>query len=198
MSTATVGVRLANGCVVAVFAWNVVRFGIALRRGFTRPDGVPRLMRLMGLCGAVAAVANGWVIAWAGTAPLWRAALALLILGVSQWVFRAAERATRAQRLSIAFSTDLPGHLNQAGPYRLVRHPFYLAYLLTWAGAAVATAHPASLAVLPGMAAFYAFAASQEEGKFLRSPLAAAYRRYQAATGRFLPRLTPRKAGITL
>ena len=39
---------------------------------------------------------------------------------------------------------DTPASLNQSGPYRFVRHPFYTSYSLTWLAAAVATASAAS------------------------------------------------------
>jgi protein-S-isoprenylcysteine O-methyltransferase Ste14 len=39
----------------------------------------------------------------------------------------------------------------------------------------------------------YRRAAVAEEAKFAASPLAEAYQRYAAATGRFLPRLWPRR-----
>jgi len=112
-----------------------------------------------------------------------------LLFYFSHKLFSESVRATRNSRLSVAFSTDAPTFLNQSGPYRAVRHPFYVAYTLSWTAAAVASAHPASFAILLFMLAFYFIAGRLEERKFLASPHAAAYEHYRRRAGMFLPRL---------
>lgn len=177
---------LPQGVVVALFVWNVALFSVALRRDFSRPDGVHGMMRALALCGAASAL-TGLFLLCTTRAGLWNCVAGIFLLVMSQALLRAAVRATAASKLSLAFSGDVPTDLNRSGPYRFIRHPFYTSYTLTWLAAAVASAHPAAFAALFIMAAFYLSAARREEKKFLRSPLAESYRRYRKSTGMFFP-----------
>lgn len=173
--------------VLTGFGWNVFLFTRALRTGFTRPEGVPPLMRALAICGTIATLGNCWLV-WITTVTFPLAAIALLLLSVSQLVFRAAVKATVQHKLSLAFSGDTPTQLNQTGIYRQVRHPFYLAYTLTWLAIAIYTTQMGALAVVAMMLTFYIAAARREENKFLRSSLSADYRAYQNQAGMFFPK----------
>jgi protein-S-isoprenylcysteine O-methyltransferase Ste14 len=75
------------------------------------------------------------------------------------------------------------------GPYRLIRHPFYAAYILIWiAGFAATLWWPLACAAV-AMAVRYDRAAREEELGFAASPLGAAYSAYQQRTGMYWPRL---------
>jgi protein-S-isoprenylcysteine O-methyltransferase Ste14 len=81
------------------------------------------------------------------------------------------------------------GHrLVEAGPYRLVRHPGYLANLLAYASATTLIAESALFGaiVLLGLGLAYAFRIHHEERMLLAS-LGEAYREYQARTSRLVP-----------
>lgn len=189
MNSDSVMLWLGKISLLTLFAWNVTLFTRALQKGFTRPAGVPLLMRLMGICAALTATVNVIVVLFVRALPAPRLGCALASLVVSQIIFRLATRATCAWRLSLAFSDDVPNHLNEKGPYRWIRHPFYTSYLLTWIGGTLATAQIASVVALVGMTVFYCVAAVREERKFLNSPLATIYRHYQQSAGMFFPRL---------
>ncbi len=182
-STILLTARLVS---LAVFGWNVLLFSRAIRHHFTQPEGVPLLMRWLVSCGGMAIVVNGGLLVLVEVRLPWAAA-GFVLLVASQLVFRAAVWATAAHKLSLAFSSDVPTRLNQSGIYRRVRHPFYLAYTLTWLAVVVGTLHPGALLMLIVMLGFYLTAARREEKKFLGSPLAAAYRDYQGQAGMFLP-----------
>ena len=82
-----------------------------------------------------------------------------------------------------------PPRLKTTGPYRLVRHPIYSAYLLGWVSGALATGQW-WLFICPAlMAALYYLAARQEEHMILSGPLAGQYRVYCQRTGMFVPRV---------
>ena len=174
--------------LLAGFGWNVFLFTRALRTGFTRPEGVPLLMRALAVCGTIATLIDGWLL-WTSATTLSFALMSLLLLAASQLVFRAAVNATAQHKLSLAFSSDVPTQLNQTGIYRRVRHPFYLAYTLTWLAAAIATRQVGALVALVVMLTFYITAAGREERKFFGSQLAADYRAYQNRAGMFFPKL---------
>lgn len=113
--------------------------------------------------------------------------LAVAVAVVSGAVFVWGVATIRRNRLTAAFSDDAPQELITAGPFRWVRNPFYLSYLLAYTHAALASRNPWAVLPVLLMAAIYAAAAAREERKFARSPLAEAYRKYARRTGRFLP-----------
>jgi protein-S-isoprenylcysteine O-methyltransferase Ste14 len=88
----------------------------------------------------------------------------------------------------VAFETDQPEFLLRHGPFRYVRHPFYLSYLIFWTATAAAFVGFLPWAAPAVMLAIYQNAASREEGKFAKSELAAAYDQYRGQAGMFLPR----------
>lgn len=105
-------------------------------------------------------------------------------------LFFATLQTNRARPLTLAYDRDTPEHLNRQGPYAWVRHPFYLAYLLAFTSGWIGSGE-ILLALVPAFFfALYWDAASREEAKFLRSPLAGDYRAYQAQAGRFWPKFT--------
>lgn len=189
---------LPQGVVIALFVWNIVLFSVALRRDFSRPDGVKGMMRVLALCGALAAL-TGLFLLCSTQLSLWHCIVGIGLLAMSQALLRAAVRATTNSKLSLAFSGDVPTNLNRSGPYRFIRHPFYTSYSLTWLAAAVASSHPAAFVALFIMAAFYLSAARQEERKFQSSSLAESYRQYRKSTGMFFPHpnLNPQQTNPT-
>ncbi len=163
-------------------------FGWAMRYFFKRPHGPTRMMRLTSLVGTICAVSQLGVIWLAGVSIPW------VWLGwgcyvISLIVFYWAVAVNRQRPLSWAYSTDTPLHLQVAGPYRFVRHPFYLAYLLTFVGGALATANGWLLLTVVAMGLGAIRAARMEEAKFESSPLAADYLEYRLRAGMFWPRI---------
>jgi protein-S-isoprenylcysteine O-methyltransferase Ste14 len=104
----------------------------------------------------------------------------------------AIEAATRSRlRLQRSFiDAPLPERLLTEGPYRWIRHPFYLGYIIGAMAPAVAIGHPALIAIAGLMMAFTLTAAFREERVWLSSPRADAYREYSSRTGMFFPMLT--------
>lgn len=115
-----------------------------------------------------------------------RSVLVTALFGSSACLLGAALKATRCDPPRLAFQ-GAPRTLVVSGPYRYVRHPFYLAYLLFWSGCALATSHALSLLMLLLLAVVYAIAAAAEERDFALSPMATAYEAYSARTGFLIP-----------
>lgn len=103
--------------------------------------------------------------------------------------------ATRARRLSIAFSKDEPHYLLETGPYRFVRHPFYVAYSVFWIAGFAAVLRWYLIPSVVVMLALYFCAARMEEAKFQTSELRELYEGYRRNTGMFLPRLSVTRNG---
>lgn len=128
-----------------------------------------------------------------GASAFWLISFGLFI--ASLVVFAAAVAASRYTPPTLAFDTDAPNFLLQHGPYRYVRHPFYLAYILFWLGTAVAVHGLLGWVAPILMTALYVEAASREERKFASSDLAGAYSAYRARAGMFWPRPLALRAG---
>lgn len=116
-----------------------------------------------------------------------------MVLFVAIIIFFCAVAANRKKKLTAVHSSDLPSHLTRSGPYRYVRHPFYLAYILTFFSSALASEHAVPTLCAAVAFANYLYAAYSEEAKFAKSALAGEYRAYQASTGMFLPRLRTKR-----
>jgi protein-S-isoprenylcysteine O-methyltransferase Ste14 len=91
------------------------------------------------------------------------------------------------KKLTIAFSHDQPQMLFREGPYRYVRHPYYLCYLISYSTVAIIYPHPISAFFFVGMLAVYIWAALLEEKKFQKSPLSGEYQKYKSEAGMFWP-----------
>ena len=154
---------------------------------FTSSSALPPRTRMIKSAGLAVSAAQFLIMT--KSRPVGRAAdhAGTVLLLASLALFWSSIHVNRDQPLSLSFSTDQPDHLITRGPYRLIRHPFYLSYLLAWSAAPVVTKRW-WLAVGPlTMAALYRRAARFEEAKFLASPLAECYREYQTRTGMFVP-----------
>ncbi|KAM0792490.1 hypothetical protein ACM66B_005162 [Microbotryomycetes sp. NB124-2] len=112
-------------------------------------------------------------------------ALALASTTLYWWTIKA----TRQKPLTAIHSQDTPSHLNQTGPYAVVRHPFYTAYITNFAAGAVAAQSRASLIAFVGAFVIYFQGAKQEEAKFADSELARKYSLYKRRVAMLVPYL---------
>lgn len=115
------------------------------------------------------------------------AGIASYLTGLSMFLWSQETMKRRPPRLS--FSEGLPDHLEEGGPYRYVRHPFYVAYFFIWFAGVIATGNFWLLGSALWMTASYAVAANEEEALFEKSAFAERYRAYSARTGMFFPRV---------
>lgn len=81
-----------------------------------------------------------------------------------------------------------PDRLVVAGAFRYVRHPLYLASLLTYLGLSLSTGSLLSLLLLGGIFALHDLFASYEETQ-LEARYGAAYLAYRDRTGKWLPHI---------
>jgi protein-S-isoprenylcysteine O-methyltransferase Ste14 len=147
-----------------------------------------RLLALVFMAGLVAFLIDPSSMAWASfPLPGWARWLGV-VLGVATpalviWTFR-----TLGHNLTDTVVTRRNATLVTNGPYRWVRHPFYLAFAIGVIANTLVTAN-AFLAIF-GTAAFLMIVArtSIEERKLIER-FGDSYRDYMQHTGRFLPRL---------
>jgi protein-S-isoprenylcysteine O-methyltransferase Ste14 len=127
-------------------------------------------------------------LTWSNDQPAAATVAGLAIELASIWLFIAAVLASRESKLRFAFDPQHPHGLIQNGPYRFVRHPFYVSYLLFWAGWSVATWSVMAIPVPPIFLVLYWLAARMEERNFVASSFSATYGEYRSRVGFFFPR----------
>lgn len=166
--------------VVGAYIWSV--------RNHFASDVMPSGARVIALAVTSSTVLM-LALTWLVDQPILAQVVGLLIQLFSVWIFCSAIIASRQARLRFVFDPAHPHSLVEQGPYRLVRHPFYVSYSIFWFGWAVATW---SLLAIPSVVILlwlYVSAARMEESNFEASPLSSDYAAYKARTGFFLPRL---------
>lgn len=116
-----------------------------------------------------------------------RIAIALSLVSCSTFLFGWSASATCKKPLTVIHSTDAPQHIVTAGPYRMVRHPFYTSYLANFAAAAVISSSAWPLYAFIGATWTYWRAALAEEKKFDQGPLAQDYQNYRSRISMLVP-----------
>ncbi|WP_127142668.1 methyltransferase family protein [Pelagibacterium montanilacus] len=172
-------VTVAGLVTVGAYVWSV--------QGHFKSDSMPAGARLI----AVFVIASTLLLAsltWAFTQPLPAQALGLAIQLAAGALFVWAIGTSKRARLRFVFDHANPQTLVTEGPYRLVRHPFYVSYAIFWAGWSLAVWHLLALVGLIPLLCLYVWAAQLEERSFEGSEFAAQYARYKERTGFFIPR----------
>ena len=117
---------------------------------------------------------------------------ALALTAASVALYEWARRTVGPQRLHVGLSGRVPGAVVEDGPYRWLRHPFYLAYMLAFGAVALALRSSTGTIVALANIALFAGMALHDEASLARSPLAEAYAAYRRRVGVLL--LLPRRA----
>ena len=111
------------------------------------------------------------------------AALMLASLSLYEW----ARHTIWGRRFGLGWGNHVPDALCEAGPYRRIRHPIYLAYMLAYLAAFVALPHWLTAATLVGGIALFTHAARSDEAGIATSAIAADYAAYRTRAGMFWP-----------
>jgi len=111
------------------------------------------------------------------------AALALCSLVLYEWT----RRTVRDHSFYTGLGGEVPGAVCQTGPYKFVRHPFYLSYMVAFLAAVVAFPSLVSAAVCVLNIALFVYMAFDDERVLLRSELADCYKAYRQRVAMFLP-----------
>lgn len=93
-----------------------------------------------------------------------------------------------ARGLDFAFSKNV-GNLLTSGPYAIVRHPFYVSYILVWASTTILFNSVFLWITLFYLIAFYITSAKDEEKVILSSEHSKEYFEYRHKVGMLIPRI---------
>lgn len=92
-------------------------------------------------------------------------------------------------KLLVAGSEERPLHFFSDGPFKIVRHPFYLTYILSYLGTFISTLNFPYLLLVILLLYFYFKTAREEESLFETSDFIELYTQYRNKTGMFFPKL---------
>jgi protein-S-isoprenylcysteine O-methyltransferase Ste14 len=180
---------------LALVLWMAIPFPYFMSAGiniFT----VPKLRDNGAMLGQIAFVSGMLCVLFMGLFyTLWvPAALCGSVFALGAVMFYEWTRRTVIDRhFYVGLAGEVPPALCEAGPYRYVRHPFYLSYMLAFVGVAVAFPSLIVSGVCLLNIGLFAYMALDDERVLLRSPLAANYESYKMRVGMFLPRLIAKR-----
>jgi protein-S-isoprenylcysteine O-methyltransferase Ste14 len=90
----------------------------------------------------------------------------------------------------VGLAGEVPPVLCDAGPYRYVRHPFYLSYVLAFVAIAVAFPSLIVSGVCLANIGLFVYMAIDDERTLLGSAIAADYQSCRGRVGMFMPRIS--------
>lgn len=151
-----------------------------------------------GDAGPGGAVAQGAFI-FAGILPTWliglyqpihlvNGVIAACLLVATIALYEWARATIWGRRFGLGWGDHIPDQLCDRGPYRYVRHPLYLSYLLASVATFIALPHWLTGAMVAAHAAIWVIAARDDERRIASSPLAKPYAEYRQRAGMFVPK----------
>jgi protein-S-isoprenylcysteine O-methyltransferase Ste14 len=117
---------------------------------------------------------------------LTEAAVVLLLMLASVWLFDSASRAMGSNWALVA-RTRGDGHLVESGPFALIRNPIYVSLGFIMLAMAIAYGHTMNLIVGIPLFAFGTWMRVRHEEVVLRAAFGAAFDAYAARVKRFVP-----------
>lgn len=117
------------------------------------------------------------------------AGLTLFSLVLYEWT----RRTVLGRNFYTGLGGEVPAMVCDEGPYKYLRHPFYVSYVVAFLSMVAAFPAPVTGAVCLLNIALFIYMAFDDERVLLRSPLAADYGEYRTRVGMFLPRLGKRR-----
>jgi protein-S-isoprenylcysteine O-methyltransferase Ste14 len=149
-----------------------------------------RLFGWAGLTGLLVYMMNPSWMAWSSVRiPVWLrwlgVGLMIVAVWLATWTFK-----NLGKNITDTVVTRAEHTLVMTGPYRWVRHPFYLAGGTGFLGVSIMTANW-FVAVTGGLALTLLVVRTRKEEEKLVERFGDKYREYRSRTGRFVPRIGP-------
>ena len=151
------------------------------------------------LIGQLAFVFGGvipvWFLGLYRPIHLMNGVIAACILVASVALYEWARATIWGRRFGLGWGEHVPDELCESGPYRRIRHPLYLAYMLASLASLVALPHWLSAVLFAGYVALFTHAAMTDERTIAGSALSADYTAYRRRAGMFWPPLSSTAPG---
>jgi protein-S-isoprenylcysteine O-methyltransferase Ste14 len=180
---------------LALVLWMAIPFPYFMTAGaniFTAPklrDNGAVLGQISFISGMVCVLVMGLFYGLLVPAAMCGAILSLSAVLLYEW----SRRTVVDRNFYAGLAGEVPPAVCDAGPYRYVRHPFYLSYMVAFV--AVTVAFPSL--IVAGVCALniglFVYMAIDDEQVLLASPLGASYTAYRGRVGMFVPRFKTSK-----
>ena len=169
-------------------ATTLIVFAVALQNFFVQPPRLTRGQRLFQDVSVLLGVTHGLALLVLNSAGDGWAGAGIAIYTVSLALFLNAIEAARRVPMTRTFVYQPKcDTILTTGPYRFVRHPIYVSYVLAWSAAPVATHNLFLAATAVGMLICYVISAREEERLMLGSAKGQEYAQWRQHTWRFIP-----------
>jgi protein-S-isoprenylcysteine O-methyltransferase Ste14 len=116
--------------------------------------------------------------------------LAAIVVSLAVALYEWARHTIWGRRFGLGWGEHVPEELCERGPYRFVRHPIYLSYMMAFGAVLIALPHWISTLMFVANVAIFTHAAFTDERELARSALAADYSYYRGRAGMFWPRFS--------
>jgi protein-S-isoprenylcysteine O-methyltransferase Ste14 len=176
---------------LALVLWMAIPFPYFMTAGaniFTVPklrDTGAVLGQISFISGMVCVLVMGLFYGLLVPAAVCGAILALVAVLLYEWT----RRTVIDRNFYVGLAGEVPAAVCEIGPYRYVRHPFYLSYMLAFLGVAVAFPSLIVSGVCLVNIGLFVYMAIDDERVLLGSAIGADYETYKERVGMFLPRL---------
>jgi protein-S-isoprenylcysteine O-methyltransferase Ste14 len=180
---------------LAIVLWMAIPFPYFMTAGaniFTVPklrDNGAVLGQISFISGMVCVLVMGLFYRLLVPAAVCGAILALAAVILYEWT----RRTVIDRNFYVGLAGEVPPALCDAGPYRYVRHLFYLSYMVAFVGVAVAFPSLVVTVVCALNIGLFVDMALDDERVLLASPLGAAYTAYRERVGMFVLRFNVKR-----
>jgi protein-S-isoprenylcysteine O-methyltransferase Ste14 len=180
---------------LALVLWMAIQFPYFMTAGaniFTVPklrDNGAMLGQLSFISGMVCVLVMGLFYGLALPLALCGCIFALCSVMLYEW----SRRTVVDRNFYVGLAGEVPPAVCDVGPYRYVRHPFYLSYMVAFLGVALAFPSLIVAGVCALNIGLFVYMAMDDERVLLQSPLASDYKNYKLRVGMFLPRFAGKR-----
>jgi protein-S-isoprenylcysteine O-methyltransferase Ste14 len=115
---------------------------------------------------------------------------AAIVLLLSVTLYEWARNTIWGRHFGVGWGEHVPEALCEREPYRFIRHPIYLSYMLAFGAVLIALPHWISALMFAMNVALFTHAAITDERTLASSALAADYAGYRGRAGMFWPRFS--------
>jgi len=180
---------------LALVLWMAIPFPYFMTAGaniFTIPklrDNGAMLGQISFISGMVCVLVMGLFYGLLVPAAVCGAVLALSAVVLYEWT----RRIVIDRNFFVGLAGEVPPAVCEVGPYRYVRHPFYLSYMVAFVAVAVAFPSLIVAGVCLLNIGLFVYMAVDDERVLLGSALGADYKSYKMRVGMFTPRLASKR-----
>lgn len=176
-------------CILCIAVFDIGNFIWGMTQFFSRPTKIPLKAKLFAILNGIFCVLHLACIARVQTISVLTGVSSIIIYLVAGSLFWWSIWATHKKPPAVMYMNNVPQTIFTGGPYSLIRHPFYTAYILYWLGGVIATQYLWLITTVACITSIYYWAAKGEEQMILSGQNSSAYREYLQSTGMFFPRL---------